>query len=485
VEISFLGHQGWLLATAGSRVLIDPLLTEGFGHGGLLGRVWPPRELELDGFGAIDAVILSHEHDDHFDVPSLNRLARTIPIYLSSRSSRAARELLVDMGFAEVRPLRPDGLVEIGELRVRSFVADHQGGQQGDEWDVLPLLAWDLTGHGSVMSSIDVAPRVADLARLGDHARPGVWIHANNCSRAAVQDALATHAAGAAPEPDTELVAVALLRRLARLRAAWGDPIAALICGGGWSFAGERAWLNHELFPVDSERLAAALAALRPELLVRAPAPGFTVRMAGGEIVETRETAPFVRAAPRERWPAKDFRGEVVTLPDYAPATGRTRLEPEDRAALLDELVDFARYLYGTPVFCQLCSLAETLAGARAQLCLVLREAQEDLVLRYEPTACRFELERCADPLAEFASGLECWATDLLALLRGELGASALCYAGRLRQWNRAPGQLYVSPRELWVYAHPLRRPDRAARLYRRLLAAEPESVARIPAACR
>lgn len=32
-EATFLGHQGWLLRTASTHVLVDPLLTEGFGCG--------------------------------------------------------------------------------------------------------------------------------------------------------------------------------------------------------------------------------------------------------------------------------------------------------------------------------------------------------------------------------------------------------------------------------------------------------------------
>ena len=58
-------------------------------------------------------------------------------------------------------------------------------------------------------------------------------------------------------------------------------------------------------------------------------------------------------------------------------------------------------------------------------------------------------------------------------MFTGEIAASALCYAGRLRFWNHSPRQLRISPRELWDFGHPLRRPDRAARLYQRLLASQ------------
>src|SRR5690606_26231218 len=130
--------------------------------------------------------------------------------------------------------------------------------------------------------------------------------------------------------------------------------------------------------------------------------------------------------------------------------------------------------LYGTPLFCELHSLPAKLeSGAWARPCLSLRDDDGPFVLAYDPSACAFVSHACADPTRAFASGLACWASDLLALLVGELGASALCYAGRLQFWNHSPQQLRISPRELWDFGHPLRRPDRAARLYRRLREAQ------------
>ena len=120
-----LGHQGWLLSSASTRVLVDPLLGDRMGHGGHVGPMYPPRRIDFAAFPAVDAVILSHEHDDHFDIPTLHRLDRRIPVYLSSRASTAANALLRDMGFT-VHPLRPNSTLAIGDLRYRSFVADHR-----------------------------------------------------------------------------------------------------------------------------------------------------------------------------------------------------------------------------------------------------------------------------------------------------------------------------------------------------------------------
>jgi L-ascorbate metabolism protein UlaG (beta-lactamase superfamily) len=477
LTLTFLGHQGWLVATPGTRVLLDPLLTEGFGHGALLGRVFPPRVLELDALGPIDAVILSHEHDDHFDIPSLDRLDRAIPIYLSSRSSSAARAILAELGFARVLALEPDAELSIDELRVRSFVTDHVGASQADEWDAFPLLIHDVDGHGSVLTSVDVRPRVADLERARAIAAPGVWIYANNFSHAGFQDALAR----AAPSSDLAPLQAAVCRRHDELRATWGAPRAVAICGNGWSFPGSRAWIDHNLFPVASEALADALRERAGHVDV--VAPGHTLIQRDGELAAVEPAIPGVRAAPRARWPDRSYRGDVVTLGDYRPASEVTRLGAEGRARLLAELTELARFFYGRRIFAQLCSVPARIDGRRAQLCLSLRDDDGPLILVHDLQSCSFvPADDAGDPIAAHASGLECWAADLLALLTGDIGASALCYAGRLRTWNHAPRRLYLSPAELWTFAHPLRRPDAALRLYRRLAASLPAGGPRVAA---
>src|SRR5437879_2161965 len=107
LSTTFLGHQGWLFLSKSSCFLVDPLLCEEFGQAHALEyRVYPPRAFSFEQFPKVDGVVLTHEHDDHFDIPSLARLERTIAIFLSARSSTAARQLLRQMGFT-VHPLIP------------------------------------------------------------------------------------------------------------------------------------------------------------------------------------------------------------------------------------------------------------------------------------------------------------------------------------------------------------------------------------------
>ncbi len=65
---------------------------------------------------------------------------------------------------------------------------------------------------------------------------------------------------------------------------------------------------------------------------------------------------------------------------------------------------------------------------------------------------------------------MECWATDLLAVLRGDLGPIAISF-GRSLFWNALPQRFrFELLEELYRFSHPLRRPAAVYRVYERLL---------------
>lgn len=460
LRTTFLGHQGWLLSTESTHVLVDPLLTEAFGHGGHLGRVYPPRRIETSALPPNDAVILTHEHDDHFDVPSLARIDRRVPIHLSARSSSAAHALLRSMGFSVV-PLVPQTRVQIGNIVVHAFAADHRRGG-GDEFDVVPLL---LRAHdGSVLTSVDVAPTDAMLDAVASLGDPGIWCYAHNLTSGTFADALGS----TVRDDDAELVAAAARRRYERVASRAGVPATTLVCGGGWSVPQPRAWLNRAVFPIDAVRVATMLRSHAPGPVV-APEPGQTWEQRDGEVAEI-ERASYVSLEPREAWPDRTWSPDVRHPERYAPATGRTQPTEDERARVLAAVTDLARFWFGGPIFRSVCSLTRSMVGDReptVALSLLVGE-ENPWVLAYDPTSCRFAQTSGADPIASFASGLELWATDLLALLEGELAPSAICFAGRLRHWNHAPAHLLVTAGTLWTFAHPLHRPEAASRLYQR-----------------
>ncbi|MBX9702559.1 MAG: MBL fold metallo-hydrolase [Silvanigrellaceae bacterium] len=79
----FLGHQSWLVSSNNTNILIDPVLYNAFGSDDDNAiEIYPPREIALDRMPEIDAIILSHEHSDHFHIPTLIKF-RDTPIFVS------------------------------------------------------------------------------------------------------------------------------------------------------------------------------------------------------------------------------------------------------------------------------------------------------------------------------------------------------------------------------------------------------------------
>lgn len=80
LAITWLGHSTVLLEFAGVTVLTDPMLGE---YAAPLRasrlRRWVKPGIEVDGLPRIDIVLLSHNHYDHLDAPTIRRLAQLQP----------------------------------------------------------------------------------------------------------------------------------------------------------------------------------------------------------------------------------------------------------------------------------------------------------------------------------------------------------------------------------------------------------------------
>jgi hypothetical protein len=465
---TFLGHQGWLFHTGTSAVLVDPLLREDFGDAHALEyRVFPPRELKLDAFPKLDAVVLTHEHDDHFDLPSLARLDRAIPIHLSARSSIAAPQILREMGFT-VHPLVPGIAARFGDLEIMPFAGDHLSTSSGDEWDTLPFLVRSTEGHGSFFSMVDIPITQMHVEWAAAKVmRPGLVGWTNNAMDwSHMADYLRERVEG------TQQCFVNMGVGHKLISTVWGAPAGMLMCAGGIAFEGDRQWLNERVFCVDTEAVCKMMGNVYKKEKFYSTLPGQTFRMQANKLKSVEDSTPFLATAPRDTWPARAKAPSEAR--DFSPATGRRAFEDIDRLrTVLDEL---ARSMVGGTLFKSLFSLLALETPDREQtFAFVLRREGTSLVFEYDPAACAFR-EAVADERA-YLAGLECWASDLLAVLTGELGPIALSF-GRARLWNALPARFnFEIFGELYRMSHPLRRPAETLRTYQRLWA-EARSIA-------
>ncbi|MFJ2813200.1 MBL fold metallo-hydrolase [Streptomyces sp. NPDC087294] len=78
IAVSWAGHASWVVQVGGLTVLTDPVWSRR-----ILGT--PPRitpvGIAWDALPRVDAVVISHNHYDHLDAPTLRRLPRATPVF--------------------------------------------------------------------------------------------------------------------------------------------------------------------------------------------------------------------------------------------------------------------------------------------------------------------------------------------------------------------------------------------------------------------
>ncbi|MES2391400.1 MAG: MBL fold metallo-hydrolase [Acidobacteriota bacterium] len=125
--ITFIGHSSFLLRGGGRALLIDPVFATRLV---LLRRQRWPGVLVRD-LPAIDAVLLTHAHMDHLNLPSLRAVVREMrrrgldaPMAIVPNG---VEDLVKKIGFREVRSLRWWESTTVEELTVTATPAKHWG----------------------------------------------------------------------------------------------------------------------------------------------------------------------------------------------------------------------------------------------------------------------------------------------------------------------------------------------------------------------
>jgi L-ascorbate metabolism protein UlaG (beta-lactamase superfamily) len=117
-RLTYVGHATVLLEQAGVRVLTDPVLRPRIGH---ISRIVPPPDPAH--YRDLDAVLISHAHHDHLDVPSLRMLELHGPVVVPRGVARVIRRA----GLRDVIELGPGERCELGPLGVEALEAEHDG----------------------------------------------------------------------------------------------------------------------------------------------------------------------------------------------------------------------------------------------------------------------------------------------------------------------------------------------------------------------
>ncbi len=164
-DVHFYGHSTLVVETAGARLITDPVLRDRLAH---LRRVPGPPAAAI---GAVDAVLISHVHQDHLDFPSLALLGKRTRLIVPV----GAGALLARRGYSEVEELRAGETTRVGAARVLATPARHDGfrppfGPRAE------CLGYVVEGEERLYfaGDTDLFPEMASLGRI-DVALLPVW----------------------------------------------------------------------------------------------------------------------------------------------------------------------------------------------------------------------------------------------------------------------------------------------------------------------
>ncbi|MEU6720689.1 MBL fold metallo-hydrolase [Nonomuraea sp. NPDC046802] len=122
MALTWLGHSSWLVRTAHQAILLDPVLSAKIP--GVRPRLTPPG-LEVTDLPPIDALLISHDHVDHLDWPTVARLDRRITVIVPAKLGHGFRQ----RGFRRVLELDWWQHTVVDDLTITCLPAAHWSGR--------------------------------------------------------------------------------------------------------------------------------------------------------------------------------------------------------------------------------------------------------------------------------------------------------------------------------------------------------------------
>ena len=256
LTISRILHAGYVFECAGRRIAFDPIFENPFSRNC---HAFPDVRFEHDAIRRqrFDAVFISHFHDDHCSLESLDLIERTTPLYVYCQFD-ALLVMLRQLGFVNVHALALDRTVEVGPFGVTP--------REAMDAEVDSMFQVRAAG----MNVLNVVDSWIDQETLGQLVEQGPWdmvLWPFQTMRELEVLAPTRHACAPPHLPDE-----------------WIDQLQALapriVVPSSCQFVQEPwSWYNRAFFPISYARFAQEVGAALPRARVVRLDPSVSVRL--------------------------------------------------------------------------------------------------------------------------------------------------------------------------------------------------------------
>lgn len=166
VAVSWAGHASWVIRIGGLTVLTDPVWSRRII--GTPARITPVG-VAWSALPRVDAVVISHNHYDHLDAPTLRRLPRDTPVFVPAGLGRWFRR----RRFTHVTELDWWEAAELGGVRFDFVPAHHWSKRSLTDTCRTLWGGWVLTSPEGGVSTSRATPDTATGSPASGSATPG------------------------------------------------------------------------------------------------------------------------------------------------------------------------------------------------------------------------------------------------------------------------------------------------------------------------
>lgn len=311
LKISRILHAGYVFECEASVIAFDPIFENPFSRNC---HAFPDvafdhariRELKLD------AVFISHFHDDHCSLESLDLLDRATPIYLYCIFDELFA-LIRALGFEHVHQLAIDVPVRVGPFNIIP--------RRALDADVDSMFHIQVAGL-NVLNVVDSWMDPETLTELARHAPWDMVLWPFQTMREMAVIAPSRAAGGPAELPEE------WMEQLAALQARYIVPSSCQFVQETWS------WYNHAMFPITYRQFQREVEAALPTARVLRLNPSVSFLLGGDALTEA---APLEWVLPIGEQDL-DFAWDEHTVPPSTADIARrfAPLSEEQRALVLD-----------------------------------------------------------------------------------------------------------------------------------------------------